>query len=502
MSESLPIEAAAILAQVQLIARRELGLRVAEILKAKWGKAWLETLNRKVSVYAEEKNSDGTKKFMTVEFSDQGFNCDHNKTMIILQQLARAGEFRESNSTIRNLTFSRINSRNRTTHEQHLPPSREQVLADVKETITLLDILGSRSGVSKLKTLEKLISSEDELIITINKAMDAGATPGALPSEMGTILTMMQELLSHAKQAPPKLSTTDKDEIRGLVAEAVQSQLASRPQSIQPAPMLNGRRRHAIPSPAKGVVLFPIVSALSDDESDYGVISTSTYSSPTGRITFASTFSGVERNNGYHQIIADARHHELDGSRTEQSTRARIDPSDFGGNSFGLAAAIADKTARYGVAEGLAGRHIVATGILERDGQGTVIQVDEFQAKVRLLVRSAPSGSFFIFPKENLDASDAQTRELLDQVQFEWRAVTHVDELHDIFAAGADPLLVDERTRPQVLKSVGDEVVDTNEDADPSSSGVAVRHSRRPALAAAVVAGAVLLGGAFAVSEW
>ena len=117
MSESLPIEAAAILAQVQLIARRELGLRVAEILKARWGKGWLETLNRKVSIYADEKGGDGAKNYMTIEFSDQGFNCDHNKTMVILQQLAKAGEFKENNGTIRNLTSSRIRSRNKTSHE-------------------------------------------------------------------------------------------------------------------------------------------------------------------------------------------------------------------------------------------------------------------------------------------------------------------------------------------------------------------------------------------------
>lgn len=502
MSESLPIEAAAILAQVQLIARRELGLRVAEILKARWGKGWLETLNRKVSIYADEKGGDGAKNFMTIEFSDQGFNCDHNKTMVILQQLAKAGEFKENNGIIRNLTSSRIRSRNKTSHEQHLPPSRLEVLEDVRETISLLDILGSRSGVEKLRTLEKLISSEDELIITINKAIDAGATPGALPAEMGTMLAMMQELLSHAKQAQPGLSTTDKDEIRGLVAEAVQSQLAVRHTVFQPAQVLSGRRRYDIPQPAKGIVLFPIVSSVSDDESDFGVIATSVFSSPNGRTTFASTFPLAERNNGYHQVIADSRHHELDGSKTEQSTRARIDPSDFAGNSFGLAAAIADKTVRYGIAEDFAGRHLVATGILERDGQGAVVQVDEFPAKVRLAVRSAPSGSLFIFPRGNLDASDPQTRELLDKGPFKWRAIAHVDELHDIFAVSSDHVVPNENIRPQVLAPAGDEVVDTNHNAVSSSSGVAANQSRRPALAAAVIAGVVLLGGAFAASEW
>lgn len=500
MSESLPIEAAAILAQVQLIARRELGLRVAEILKAKWGNGWLNTLNKNIKVYADEKGGD--KSYMTIEFSDQGFNCDHNKTMIIIRQLAEAQEFRQSNGTIKNLTYSRVRSRNKTTHDQHLPPSREEVLEDVKETIRLLDLLGSQSGVSKLETLEKLIRSDDELIITINKAIGAGATPGALPAEMGTMLTMMQELLSHAKQAQSGLSTTAKDELRGLVAEAVQSQLAVKPMVVQPAPVLNGRRRGPIPPPAKGIVLFPIVSTLSDEESDLGVVRTSTYSSPTGRITFASTFSGVERNNGYHQTIADARHHELDGLTAEKSTRAILDPSDFSGNSYALAAAIADKSARYDLSKDFADRHLVATGTLERGGQGAVVEIDDFPQKVRLLVRSAPPGAFFIFPKANLVASDAQTRELLDKGNFEWRAISHVDDLQDIFAAVADPVLASEKPRPQVLKSAGDEIIDTNGDAAQSSSSVAGIRARRPALGAAVIAGVVLLGGAFAASEW
>lgn len=502
MSESLPIEAAAILAQVQLIARRELGLRVAEILKARWGKGWLETLNRKVSIYADEKGGDGTKNYMTIEFNDQGFNCDHNKTMIILQQLAKAGEFKENNGTIRNLTSRRILSRNKSSHEQHLPPSREEVLQDVKETISLLDILGSRSGVEKLRTLEKLIGSEDELIITINKAIDAAATPSAMPAEMGTMLTMMQELLSHAKQTQPGLSTTDKDEIRGLVAEAVQSQLAARPPVVQTAPVLNGRRRSPIPPPAKGIVLFPIVSASSEEDSDFGVVKTQVIPSLGEVITFGSTFPEPTRRNAYQRFISEARHREMDGLSAEKSTRASLDPSDFSGNSYALAAAIADKSVRYDLSKDFADRHLVATGTLERGGQGAVVEIDDFPQKVWLLVRSAPPGALFIFPKANLDASDAQTRELLNKGNFEWRAIAHVDELQDIFAAVADPVLPSEKTRPQVLTPAGDVVVDTNGDAPQSSFGVAAIRARRPTLAAVVIAGVVLLGGAFAASEW
>ncbi|WP_180995992.1 hypothetical protein [Tabrizicola aquatica] len=508
MSDSIPIGPNGILAEVRAVALLELSLSIRSILRHNWGNGWLQRLNTVAKIWdntTKESRDGSQRKKLILQFTEHGFNCDHNQAMVLLQQLVNKtflSEFAPKKDELLKLASERIEKRNYLEHNPFLPPTQEEVLEEVNATVSFLEMVGSTSGIEVLRKLSALISSDEKLIITAEKYMNKGADAGSVPKDVAAMLSMMQELLSHAKQAQPGLSKTDKDEIAGLVAEVVQNQLSARPQVVQPAPVLNGRRRSPIPSPAKGVVLFPIVSASSEEESDFGVVKTQVIPSLGEVITFGSTFPEPTRRNAYQRFISEARHREMDGLSAEKSTRASLDPSDFSGNSYALAAAIADKSARYGLSNDFAERHVVATGTLERGGQGAVVEIDDFPQKVRLLVRSAPPGALFIFPKANLDASDAQTRELLNKGNFEWRAIAHVDELQDIFAAVADPVLPGEKTRPRVLTPAGDEVVDTNGDAAQSSAGVAAIRAGRPALAAAVIAGVVLLGGAFAASEW
>lgn len=186
-----------------------------------------------------------------------------------------------------------------------------------------------------------------------------------------------------------------------------------------------------------GLVLFPNISEVSDAESDLGYISASVIKAHSfNTLPHITGFEDPSRRNLYYKIIDAGHFNESDDSQI-LPTKAKIDPGDFIGESFGLAAVLADKIARYGLADVVDGGHLIATGVIELKGQGAVGKIEGFEAKVRLLNREARRGSMFIFPYANLDQTDQTTREYLKRAttegRYKWRAIKHLDELADLF---------------------------------------------------------------------
>jgi hypothetical protein len=181
-----------------------------------------------------------------------------------------------------------------------------------------------------------------------------------------------------------------------------------------------------------------------DQYSELGYLSCARYE-PESRQDNLSRVMGFE-NNGrsdtYYRIIMDAREEEISGANANHAkanlyTHSRIDPGGFGGESFGLAAALADRSARYNWAPSVAQRRIVATGVILRSRAGEVGPVDSFLEKLNLLERELPAGAIFICPAGNLRTASGAEKALLAQLQsskgIRIRAIDNLSELEDLF---------------------------------------------------------------------
>lgn len=107
---------------------------------------------------------------------------------------------------------------------------------------------------------------------------------------------------------------------------------------------------------------------------------------------------------------------------------------DFEGCSYGLALALADKRARFG--EQGPFERIIATGVLNKPG--LVSRVEAFPQKLALVLEKLDQQSLFVFPRENLDADpDLLERTMVGKGML--RAVSHLNELHDLWQAERMP---------------------------------------------------------------
>jgi hypothetical protein len=107
--------------------------------------------------------------------------------------------------------------------------------------------------------------------------------------------------------------------------------------------------------------------------------------------------------------------------------------NDFDGVSFGLALALADQRARYGIA-GHPGC-IVATGVV--GPQGAVTEVEAFGAKLGHLEQTLAAGELFVYPARNAAITDVAIQEALQRSRnrgIVLRAVEHVGQLHDLWS--------------------------------------------------------------------
>src|SRR5215467_1992117 len=106
------------------------------------------------------------------------------------------------------------------------------------------------------------------------------------------------------------------------------------------------------------------------------------------------------------------------------------------GDSFQLAVVIADRMARYGFSKS---ETVIATGCLpEHDGTVGMVDEVEFERKLDLLLREAPPGSLFIFPKENsIAAVRDKLQRLKDERGVDCKPIGKLDDVKFLWETGS-----------------------------------------------------------------
>lgn len=204
-----------------------------------------------------------------------------------------------------------------------------------------------------------------------------------------------------------------------------------------------GVRAKPLPPPARGTVLFPIVSENGlTDASNFGDVYCEALTSTSGSDRWTITGLIPAQRNYYYKAIGDARHGERDPVRINAYTHAWVEPGDFSGRSFELAAAIADRAVRYGLLSRLRRKYVIATGQIGRGGK--VQRIGGFASKLKLIERDleslaalAPEGIIFVCPRADFaeagkDVADWVQR-LSARAGLECRPIDDLAELNEWF---------------------------------------------------------------------
>jgi hypothetical protein len=507
VTKSISLEPADIAFKAQTIARRALSARIAVFLKEHWGDRWLEQLNELIERdnKAQIAKDPKWKPREPVLLGPNGPRWDNNAMLRALRDAVRTmPKLGPRARDIDRFADDLRRSRNKLAHEGEFSAADRNFAAlYIKKSISLMEMIGGQTGIAELQQLKALLETSDELTIAA-KGQDATNGPVERLEEFRTMLSMMEEVLTRISKEAPKEPSVPPDPQPPAAADQAKAPLAAKSSIAAAESTVRGRRKGPIPEPKAGLVLFPNVSEVSDAESDLGFIQANVYHSRSARsLSEIVGFDDPTRRNLYYKIVTDGRMNEADGATATLSTHARINPSDFAGASFGLAAVLADKVARYGLSDVLPGGHLIATGLVEPNGQGAIGAIDGFDAKVRLLDRDARHGSLFIFPQANLDKADQATNERLVRAaregRYKWKAISHVEELSDLFAGSStansespEPRL-DALARNQPARSL-----DQSGSADSSPKP----QHKAAAITASIGLGIALLAGVYAISEW
>jgi hypothetical protein len=196
-----------------------------------------------------------------------------------------------------------------------------------------------------------------------------------------------------------------------------------------------------LPEPGPGHVWFPIIGE-GVDEYAYFRVSKNKETQP--HVLANAPGMDESRKRALLQVIDAVRHDEQDDSLSSSTTRFRFG-GEFIGPSFGVAAAFADRSARYGISSQIKDTIIVATGAVFPNKRGEVGQINGLLEKMRFIETSPDSQKagklLFIFPQANLVSVEPEVREILTRWKSEvsriqWRAIAHIDELNDLLGTG------------------------------------------------------------------
>ena len=428
--------------KAQDIAQPAISKRLVEVFTEHWGVNWIDLLNHELRRVAEEK------RLRTPEWRARTDlilikgepNWDWNVMLLTLSDCVKTVPRLKINAPrLKNLAYELRTGRNQYGHKTGVFDHNNKDFAEghIKNTIQMMKLLDGRDRVDQIEDLLRYLQQGLTQSDNAAKIDTTGWTDAVDREEIKQIRGMLEELLKRARDEKSSLSP--------LQEAPKQEQAATEAPSAKPAAASTlkgsvlGRRRNPIPPSQDGVVLFPVVSAFAEYANDIGCVRCARYVPQSRPDSYSLVIGliGPARSNLYYQVIQDARTGEDDPERAFLYTHSRIDPNDFDGSSFGLAVAIADRSARYGFSAKLVGRQVIATGTIEAGGQGAVMAVDGFEAKVRLLEREAAADSMFVFPAANLERADEDTRQRLERARrsgrFSWKAITHVAELDDFF---------------------------------------------------------------------
>lgn len=266
-------------------------------------------------------------------------------------------------------------------------------------------------------------------------------------------------------------------------------------------------RATSLPAPGPGVSWFPIVG---EGGGDFGYFKATRLPETDPRATFYAPGLAQNKREAFQQIIDATRADEKDDVVSAATTRIRMDPGQFSGLSFGLAAAIADRTARYGRAAAFEKATVIATGVVLAQRHGEVGAIDLFSEKVALIDNSAATKELadilFVFPKANFASADDASRATLARwsagARIRWRAVSHLDDLDDLLPQAVGPVT----EVPDEAASVPSKAIETPPPVtsvrvpDAGSRGVGTVY--RKALLLGGGLGLAILAGAASLSIW
>lgn len=197
-------------------------------------------------------------------------------------------------------------------------------------------------------------------------------------------------------------------------------------------------RATQLPKSAPGIVWFPTIGDGLND--DFGYFRATKLEHPhKDALTHLFGLPDGKKPEAL-EIINQIRADEADDILASWTTRIRSDGS-FVGPSFGVALALADRSARYGIASELAGVTVIATGAILPQKRGAVGEILGLAEKLALIETSQESRSaekiLFVFPQANLDIADRQVRATLarwnsEGSSIQWKAISHIDELNDL----------------------------------------------------------------------
>lgn len=493
-------------------AQREALLAITTVLmgemKREWGDRWLEELNSLVSQPpSPDTRSVDPRSNEPLKLVNGKLDWDLARMTRSVRVLRRklsffsTPEMKEREDRIRFLTETVRDTRNHNAHPK-ASLNYNDLQSAKKQLNGLIEYVTLVAGAEASKSI-KAISAE--MIAWVERRVAEPEKTSVIdPADIAQIKAMLLELHREQKAAKEE----KKEQSQGAQAKrdrtgdsdnttsAEQTSMKSEPAELHAKVTPLRRRRNPIPAARNGLVLFPAVVASDETKSELCIVSCDLFQ-PTHQMSSVFLPIGLEvaQANLCYSIIQNARQDEDNADLSIATVRARFDPNEFQGPSFGLATAIADRSVRYGFSESWTGRHVIATGEIIKGGQGEVGPIDGFEAKVRLLEREAPPRSLFIFPKANLDAASAEILEALRRAEasgaFSWKAVSHVRELEELFA---DPAV----TAPLAAKGMSNSEPEGHNSSGERTADLApVTRGYKKLMLSSVAAGIVLLAGLY-----
>ncbi|WP_439530809.1 hypothetical protein [Pannonibacter sp.] len=474
-------------------------------MKDEWGSAWLAELNRirkDNDAWVKERNASWNTRPALV-LTNGSLDFEFSELCATVMDVSSQLRSLKGNSRItRDLADNARKLRNRQSHFKSSlnPGDIRQAEADLITLIAFAAAVAGDEAAEPIRAINRAMVAEVE-----DRFADASKGDALSRDDVAEIRALLVELRQKIDSTPglqvaDGSATAAKDgaDRQGGDGSAVAAAPAWTPGASRPR---RRRRRSAIPAPRDGLALFPVVGDELDEADNELFYLTCEQYQPAHRQPAYLQPGALEAHqaNRSYMIVDVARQTEDDAGRASLYVRARFDGNSFDGPSFGLALAIADRSARYGYAEPFAGRHIIATGEIPKDGQGEVGPIDGFAAKVRLLEREAPAGSLFVFPTANLEAATPETLQALKRAEergtFFWRAVDHLRQLEDLFA---DPAAAPRLAAKGAAKGNASATEEPAVEPLPAAK-LEPRRSRRlmPVLLGSVAAGLMLLGGLY-----
>ena len=439
--------------EAQEMASKLLRPRVEELFSQRFGSNWAPRLLEKMKIDdAEKKKRDINFRGRILPAIKNG-KIEWDFSQLVYTIIDNVDDFQElhkNRTEIVNICYKLRDGRNLLAHG-NASFDRNDVKfakAHIERLVSLCRLVLSKSGDEERisKFLHALVNVGQEVANKPTPAdhkgvAGASVSPPTNDGDLQQIRGMLEVVLQKLEQQPKEAGTSASAPVLASPPRAAVREASA----AIPPPV---RRRTQIPGPRPGLCLFPIVAEGdgATDVGELGYVNTNTYQ-PEGRqsdLSRVTGFSGVGRSDVYYQVIQDSRFGEDDPAKANLHTHARIDPGDFIGSSFGLAAALADRSARYGWAPELRDRVIIATGIIGKGGRGQVEPIGSFVEKLEFLERHTPLGSLFLFPAGNVEQASREIHALLARItaagRLTLRPVRHLSELGDLFPSSDRPM--------------------------------------------------------------